>query len=354
MVCDLFGEDSYFADADLFWEKQNATIAARRDAYLEAGWAEVVVLEPGQYFHSWDHEKTPKKKGGKVVITVSHRGEVECHEGWLSHKEARRARGKADAGEEADTPAKPSRPELSGPMQNYVDLHRHAAVRAAMLDHAGTALRLMVAHAITGSGLWHVRPGPQRAANEAVAASLANGKAEAAFAEKRRAVLALLNMADENRTVAGGKSDDHATASVFARLLALPDEDVMRALTIVMGETLQAGSVVVEALGNHLNVDIGACWQPDEAFFDLIRDREIANAMLADIAGKHVADGNVSEKVKTQKKIIRDFLCGENGRHKVDQWLPRRMKVPAETYTGRGGFRTADQWAKVRALFGSE
>ncbi|MFC3320860.1 ParB/RepB/Spo0J family partition protein [Mesorhizobium cantuariense] len=126
MVCDLFGEDSYFADADLFWEKQNAIIAARRDAYLEAGWAEVVVLEPGQYFHSWDHEKTPKKKGGKVVITVSHRGEVECHEGWLSHKEARRARGKADAGEEADTPAKPSRPELSGPMQNYVDLHRHA------------------------------------------------------------------------------------------------------------------------------------------------------------------------------------------------------------------------------------
>ncbi|MFD1984385.1 hypothetical protein ACFSOZ_17320 [Mesorhizobium newzealandense] len=178
MVCDLFGEDSYFADADLFWEKQNAAIAARRDAYLEAGWAEVVVLEPGQYFHSWDYEKTPKKKGGKVVITVS---------------------------------------------------HRHAAVRAAMLDHAGTALRLMVAHAISGSGLWHVRPEPQRAANEAVAASLANGKAEAAFAEKRRAVLALLNMADENRTVAGGKSDDHATASVFGRLLALPDEDVMRA-----------------------------------------------------------------------------------------------------------------------------
>ncbi|WP_245451912.1 ParB/RepB/Spo0J family partition protein [Mesorhizobium waimense] len=108
-------------------------------AYLEAGWAEVVVLEPGQYFPAWDHEKTPKKKGGKIVITISHRGEVECHEGWLSHKEARRARGKADAGEEADTPAKPSRPELSGPMQNYVDLHRHAAVRAAMLDHAGTA-----------------------------------------------------------------------------------------------------------------------------------------------------------------------------------------------------------------------
>ncbi|UCI32117.1 ParB/RepB/Spo0J family partition protein [Mesorhizobium sp. B4-1-4] len=354
IVSDLFGEDSYFADADLFWEKQNAAIAAKRDAYLEAGWAEVVVLEPGQYFHAWDHEKTPKKKGGKVLITVSHRGEVECHEGWLSHKEARRTRSQGEAGDEAETPAKPSRPELSGPMQNYVDLHRHAAVRAAMLDHAGVALRLMVAHAITGPGLWQVRPEPQRAANEAVAASLANSKAEAAFAAKRREVLALLKAPDEDATVAGGNGDDHATASVFARLLALPDDDVVRVLAIVMGETLQAGSAVVEALGNHLSVDIGSYWQPDEAFFDLLRDKEIANAMLADVAGKHVADGNVSEKVKTQKKIMRDFLCGENGRQKVDGWLPRWMKFPAETYTRRGGFRTADQWAKVRPLFSAE
>ncbi|RWF35962.1 MAG: chromosome partitioning protein ParB, partial [Mesorhizobium sp.] len=81
---------------------------------------------------------------------------------------------------------------------------------------------------------------------------------------------------------------------------------------------------------------------------------EIANLMLADIGGKPVADGNVSEKVKTQKKIIRDFLAGENGREKVDAWLPRWMKFPAQSYTNRGGFRTADQWAKVRHLFVSE
>ncbi|RWN53284.1 MAG: ParB/RepB/Spo0J family partition protein, partial [Mesorhizobium sp.] len=173
IVSDLFGEDSYFADADLFWLKQNEAIAARRDAYLDAGWTEVIVLEPGQYFHPWDHEKTPKKKGGKVVITVSHRGEVECHEGWLSRKEARRARANDELGEDRETPAKPSRPELTGPMQNYVDLHRHAAVRLRLLDHPAITLRLMVAHAIAGSSLWQVRREPQRAANETVAASLA-------------------------------------------------------------------------------------------------------------------------------------------------------------------------------------
>ncbi|OBP72245.1 chromosome partitioning protein ParB [Mesorhizobium loti] len=351
IVCDLFGEESYFADADLFWQKQNEAIAARRDAYLEAGWPEVTVLEPGQHFQSWDHEKTPRKRGGKVFISVSHRGAVECHEGWLSRKEARRARAQGEGGEPDETPAKPSRPELTLPMQNYVDLHRHGAVRSAMLDHPCVALRLMVAHAITGSGLWQVRREPQRTANEATAASIAGCKAEAAFADRRREVLALLGQADEDGAIAGGNGDAFALAAVFARLLALCDDDVMRVLSLVMAETLEAGSAVVEALGNHLGIDMGAWWQPDDAFFDLLRDREIANSMLADLGGKHVADGNVAEKVKTQKKIIRDCLAGENGREKIDNWLPRWMKFPAESYTDRGGFRTADQWARVQSLF---
>lgn len=348
ITSDLFGEDSYFADADLFWQKQNEAIATKRDTYLNEGWSEVVLLEPGQYFHAWDHEKTPKKKGGKIVITVSHRGEVECHEGWLSRKEARRAR---EGGEQEETAAKLPRPEVTGPMQNYIDLHRHAAVRAAMLDHPAVALRLVVAHAITGSGLWQVRPEPQRAATETVTASLAGCKAEAAFGKKRREVLALLGSPDEDSLVAGGNGDAVAIAGVFARLLALCDDDVMRVLTLVMAETLAAGSAVIEALGNHLNVDMAIWWQPDDAFFDLLRDKEIANSMLADVGGKLVADGNVAEKVKTQKNIIRDFLAGENGRPRVETWLPRWMKFPAESYTSRGGFRTADQWTQVQPLF---
>jgi ParB family chromosome partitioning protein len=84
IVSDLFGEDSYFADTEAFWRLQNDAVAARRAAYLEAGWQDVTVLVPGARFISWEHEKTPKKKGGKVFITISPRGEVEMHEGWLS------------------------------------------------------------------------------------------------------------------------------------------------------------------------------------------------------------------------------------------------------------------------------
>ncbi|TGV80611.1 chromosome partitioning protein ParB, partial [Mesorhizobium sp. M2D.F.Ca.ET.145.01.1.1] len=111
---------------------QNEAVAAKRDAYLEAGWAQVVVHEPGQYFHPWDYEKTPRKKGGKVFMTVSQRGEVEAHEGYLSRKEARRPRSNGEVGNEAEQLAKPSRPQLSGPMQNYVDLHRQPTVRLSL------------------------------------------------------------------------------------------------------------------------------------------------------------------------------------------------------------------------------
>ncbi|NGO53007.1 hypothetical protein [Allomesorhizobium camelthorni] len=136
-----------------------------------------------------------------------------------------------------------------------------------------------------------------------MAASIAGCKAEAAFTEQRREVLALFGALDEGGTIAGGNGDDYATARVCSPACwRSPKTDVMRVLTIVMAEMLEAGSAVIEALGNHLNVDTGAWWQPDGAFFDLLRDKEIANAMLADLAGKHVADGNVAEKSRRRRR----------------------------------------------------
>ncbi len=353
IVSDLFGEDRYFVDADLFWQKQNEAIAARRDSYLEAGWSEVLVLETGQYFHTYEHEKTSRKKGGKVIITVSQRGEVEFHEGWLTRKEARRARSNEDDGEQESAP-KTSRPELTGPMQNYVDLHRHAAVRTAILDCPGVTLRLMVAHAIVGSSLWQVRLEPQRAANQAIAASVAQSTAEAAFTAKLREVVVLLGGSDDDTTVAGGSGDDATLVSVFNRLLALSDEKVALVLAVAMAETLAAGSAIIEFLGTHLKVDMTAGWQADDAFFELLRDRHVANAMLAELGGKQVADSNVAEKLKTQKAIIRDLIAGDNGRQKADGWLPRWLRFPVESYTDRGGFRTADHRALVETLVVSQ
>jgi ParB family chromosome partitioning protein len=73
--------------------------------------------------------------------------------------------------------------------------------------------------------------------------------------------------------------------------------------------------------------------------------------LLAEVAGKSVADGNLTEKTKTQKQIIRDCLAGANGREKMENWLPRWMAFPPAGYTDREGFRLGDDWKRVEQLF---
>src|SRR3546814_15631542 len=71
--------------------------AARRAAYLEEGWSDVVIVPASEHFHSWEYEKAGKRKGGRVYVDVRSTGEVTFHEGYLSAKEARRAaRGDGD------------------------------------------------------------------------------------------------------------------------------------------------------------------------------------------------------------------------------------------------------------------
>ena len=348
-VTDLFGEKGYFSDADQFWTLQNAAIAAKRDALLENGWTEVDILEPGQRLHSWDHEKTPKKDGGRVYITVSHGGEVEVHEGWLTTKEAKAKRRAKASKDDPATDGKPVRPELTNPAQNYIELHRHAAVRHALLSHPRVALRLMVAHAIGGSALWRTEADPQATRKEETAQSVAKSKAEAALAGERKEVLKLLGLPAHGHSVVRSNGDDYRVVELFAALVKLSDDDVMRVLAIVMAETLESGTAVVEALGTHLKVDTRDYWEADDAFFDLLRNKAAVNAMLRHIGGKAVADANVSATTKVQKKIVRDFITGD-GRKKVEGWLPRYMEFPFRAYTKGGGGKLTDNTARIKSL----
>ena len=324
IVGDLFGEDSYFADTDMFWELQNKAVAAKRDELLAAKWPEVVVMETGERFNQWEHEKAPKKKGGKVFITVSPRGEVEVHEGWLTQKEARKGNGKA-TGKVAET-EKAARPAMTQMMENYLDLHRHASVRLALVASPSIAMRLLIAHAVAASGNWTVKPDPQRTRSNQIKASVENSHAQAAFAAEREAVIALLAMPESE------SSDEEQTAQVFARLLAMSDVDVQRVAAYIMAETLAAGSPAVEIAGAVLKTDPRSHWQTDDVFFDLIRDRATVNAMVEDVAGKSVAKGSADLKTAVQKQIIRDTLQGRNGRTKVENWLPRWMAFPFKGY----------------------
>jgi ParB family chromosome partitioning protein len=334
VVADLFGEDSYFADPAVFWTHQNAAIAARIESLRADGWPDVVLLAPGERFQTWTHEHVGRRGGGKVFVEVGSRGEVTFHEGWLSAAEARRSRSTADRGaSDAAAPAQ-LRPEVTAAQQGYIDGHRHAAARVALCEHPGVALRLLVAHALAGAAHWRVEASTAEGGDQALAASLAASSATQAFSDRRKAAALALGLDPERRSLLGQRPEGGA-AAVFARLLALEDQAVANLAAVVMGESLAVGGSEMEAAGTWLKVDLGRFWVPDTTFFDRIRDREVVNAMLREVGGRKVAEGNLTEKVRTQKAILRDHLSGEGGRRKVDGWLPRWMAFPATAYTRR-------------------
>jgi len=332
-LTDLFGDAPCFADASAFWAAQNAAIEARREAYEAQGWSGVVILPPSDHFASWEYEKCPKRKGGRVYIDVRGSGEVVIHEGYLSRAHAKRA-------ERAAQPVadKPKRPEVTSAQQTYIDLHRRAAVAATLTEHPGVALRLMLAFTMAGSPLWNVQPERAVARDEATRESVETCRAETAFDVRRRAVLALLGFPPDKPTVMRSYgSDDRLLVSIFLRLLDLPDAAVLDVVAVVMGETLGVGHVAIEAVGVTLGVDMAEWWQADPAFFDLLRDKEVLGAMVAEVAGQTVADANAKEKGATLKKIVSDHLAGTDGRQQVTGWMPRWMRFPAVAYTERGG-----------------
>lgn len=357
IVSDLFHEQRYFDDVDKFWTLQNAAIADRQSNYIKAGWPSVEILDIGKSFYAYDMVRRSKRDGGRVYITRGHNGEVEFHEGYLPERDALkidRAREKADAllRNEPGAVAAPTRPELTKAAMRYLDLHRHNAVRLALLKEPKTALRLMLASALSGAVLWDVDPETQSAnRNKETATSLENGKAQQAFGAERQAVRELLGLSHEDGFLLRPSYDMPSTCELFARLLALSDKDVMRILSFLMAESLAAGSEQSEALGHLLNVDVMEWWSPDDAFFTLLRDKQAINAMLAEVGGDFTARTHFKETAKVQKDAIRAHLSGGKGRRKVEGWKPRYMQFPMQAYTKRGGLPAMERWHAVRKLF---
>ena len=349
IVTDLFGETGYFADADAFWAAQNAAIDERKAAYLEAGWSGVEIVPPGQSFSSWEYEKTPKRKGGRVYVAVNHRGEVTFHEGYLTTKEARRLRKAEVDGADSSVHAASARPELTSALTSYVDLHRHAVVRAELAKNSGTALRVMVAHAICGSRAWSVQLPDTTHRNAAIAESVETCSAETDFDARRRKMLALLGFDGEDATVVRSRYGSDLVP-VLTRLLELPDETVMQVLAVVMAETLDVAGDAIEVIGPVLGIDMADHWQPDEAFFAALRDREVLTALLAEVGGTALASANAKEKGSVIKGLIADHLTGANDRPKVERWVPRWMRFPPAAYTERGGVGTVAAARRARWL----
>ena len=121
-------------------------------------------------------------------------------------------------------------------------------------------------------------------------------------------------------------------ACLFKRLLGMDDGQVLRVITFAMAESLNAGAPITEALTYALPVNMTELWTPDDAFFDILRDKRVINAMVKDIAGKRTADGALTETGKVQKDIIRNRMAGHGVAKANPDWRPKWMQIPAAHY----------------------
>ncbi len=347
ITADLFGEHGVFADPEVFWKAQSAAVAQSMEAYIAEGWKDVICLERGAFFHRWDHQTRTKKQGGKVYVELRHDGTVTFHEGYISQAEARRQE-KGKTGQD-DTRAAPVKPEMSGPLAEYILLHRHGAASASLAHQPAIALRLMVAHAMTGSALWDIRPHECRTKKPDTRASLEASKAAAELEERRARIASLFEALGVNGE-ARRNSDAYRLCEIFAALLAMSDEEVMEVLAFTMAQTLEAGGPVVEAVLHVCETDLPAYWKLDAAFFDLLRDKRAINAMVADIGSTSLAEGCASETAKVQKTIIGNRIMG-HGCEPHPDWRPAWMQVPPARLVEGAGSPPADAWARIAGVF---
>jgi ParB family chromosome partitioning protein len=326
---DLFGEDSYFADAEAFWTLQNTAIAEAVDALKAEGWADVILMDRGNWFANWEHQSCTKEDGGKVFVTTTNQGEVTLHKGYITNAEAKR-REKADT-----TPAE--KPELTKAAQNYVDLHRHAAVRAEILGQSGLALRLVVAHMLAGSSLWQVERDPQKVAKPEIAESLEASTAQQAFEKEREAIAELqgieaAQILPERREWQVIRPD---MGKMMTHLMTLADNYVLRILTFLMADSLSAHIPIIDALALTLGTDMSNHWQPEDTFFALIRDKQVLNAMVGEFAGEDAAKGNTTATAKSQRDVLNACLNG-NRTPADPHWMPSYMAFPQGSYHAEG------------------
>lgn len=330
---DLFGEASYFTNAEEFWALQNAAIANLKAELEGNGW-EVEVVDPGNTFQQWNYEKRAKDKGGRAIVVVSANGEVATHKGLVHQDEARKAeKAKAADGKHGDGEKRDAvrQPELSEPLSNYIELVRHAAVRAALCGSPSAALRVAVAQVLSGSVHWRVSPERRTPMNATIAAATSQLATNAAFADAAKEAHDLLGKTamegvDESRVVCSGGG---RTLAIYARLVELSDAEVLRVLAVAVAESLAVGTVLVDMLGAELKVDVAEGWRTDDGLLALVRDKEALSGMVTEVAGEDVAAIHLTAKGSKLRTIIGNAAKDKEG------WVPRWMSFPQQGYSKR-------------------
>src|SRR3546814_21083721 len=107
----------------------------------------------------------------------------------------------------------------------------------------------------------------------------------------------------------------------------------MSILPIVMGETLAVGGTEVDMLGHLTGTDMRVCWQDAIVLPTLIRDKQVLNAVVAELAGPEVAEANAGATAQVPRGIPTDCLTGRTGRAQDQHRLPVWFAFPPAGHT---------------------
>ena len=311
---------------------ENLGIMPTRDAFVKAQEAGFDLIEV-----------SPKAK--PPVARIADYGKYK-YEQQKKAAEARKARTATVSGETA--PEADMRPEMSGPMADYIGLHRHAVAQASLIRNPAIAMRLMAAHALCGSSLWNVRLHWPGAVKEATLSSVEGGSAAAELVTAREGVETLFEAL--GAPVPRRSGDAYHLCESFAALLAMSDAEVLQVMALAMAETLDSGGPVVEVALHACGTDLAEFWKPDEAFFDLLRDKRVITAFIADAVSPETAREAGDATTKAQKAQLAEALAARET--SLDSaWLPGWMHVPPMRHLDGAACPPADAWNRIAGLF---
>ena len=106
-----------------------------------------------------------------------------------------------------------------------------------------------------------------------------------------------------------------------------------------MAETLALGTAIVDTVGAHIGATVASTWTANDVFFDLIRDKDVIGAMVAEVIGEAPARSYKSatgkgKKAAIKKAAIKKALAGD-GFTQVSDWTPAWLAFPQRKYTAR-------------------
>lgn len=120
--------------------------------------------------------------------------------------------------------------------------------RKPTFSEIALALRVIAAHMLTGSELWHVTAEPQRAAVPEIAEGLARNRWQEAMEAERKAIAKLIDGEPQSGCI--------AIENIFAKLQVLSDDEVALILAYLMAKTLSVHSPLIDTLGQTMGTQM--------------------------------------------------------------------------------------------------